>query len=145
MGVEVFGPLERRRTSPGLRLVCTLLTIALASTSSIAQEQVEASGGLAEAFAERSLDRNVPTPASVIGHPLGATAVRYDALVRYLHTLAEASDRVTLQSYAKTHEGRALYYLTITSPTNHARLEQIKANNAKLADPRKLRNKTEGD
>ena len=145
MGVEVFRRLDRHRASPSLRLVCTLFAIVSVSASSIAQAQVEASGGLAEALAERSLDRNVPTPASIIGHPLGATAVRYDALVRYLHTLAETSDRVTLQSYAQTHEGRALYYLTITSPTNHARLEQIKAKNAKLADPRKLKSKSEGD
>ena len=139
MRVEGSGLLDKRC------LVWTLLVIACASRPCVAQEQVEAAGGLADALAARSLDQDVPTPASVIGHPLGATAVRYDPLVRYLRTLAEASDRVTLQSYAQTHEGRALYYLTITSPTNHARLEQIKANNAKLADPRKLKNKREGD
>ncbi len=139
MGVERFNSLGRRS------LVWALLAIACTSKPSFAQEQVQASGGLADALAARSLDRNVPTPASVVGHPLGATAVRYEPLVRYLHTLAEASDRVTLQSYAQTHEGRALYYITITSPTNHAQLEQIKANNAKLADPRKLKNKSEGD
>ncbi|MEE8153962.1 MAG: M14 family metallopeptidase, partial [Phycisphaerales bacterium] len=47
--------------------------------------------------------------------------------------------------YADSHEKRTLYYLTITSPANHARLDQIRKNNAKLADPRKLKNAREGD
>jgi len=92
-----------------------------------------------------TLDPEIPTPESVIGHAVGATAVRYDPLVKYLHALAEASDLVTLTPYARSHEGRTLYHLTITSPANHARLQAIKADNAKLADPRTLRNAAEAD
>jgi len=55
-----------------------------------------------------------------------------------LRVLAESSDRVILTSYGQTHEGRDLYYLTITSSANHKRLDQIKADNAKLSDPRLL-------
>ena len=83
-------------------------------------------------------DSAVPAPASVIGHAVAEEPVRYAALVRYLHTLAEASDRATLAVYGETHEGRALYRLTITSPDNHAQLEHIREQNAKLADPRRL-------
>ena len=90
------------------------------------------------AFPETSLDPDIPAPGEVIGHEIGAAAVRYEALVRYLHALDDASDGVTLRSYARTHEGRELYYLTITSPANHARLDAIRADNAKLADPRML-------
>ena len=50
-----------------------------------------------------------------------------------------------MHPYADSHEKRTLYYLTITSPANHARLDQIRKNNAKLADPRKLKNTGEGD
>ena len=84
------------------------------------------------------VDSSIPTPESVIGHPVGDRAVRYDVLVRYIHTLADASPRVTVGSYSQSHEGRTLYYLTITSEANHARLEAIKIDNAKLADPRTL-------
>ena len=90
------------------------------------------------AFPENDLDPDIPAPGEVIGHEIGAAAVRYEALVRYLHALDDASDRVTLRSYARTHEGRELYYLTITSRANHARLEAIRADNAMLADPRML-------
>ncbi|MCZ6836623.1 MAG: M14 family metallopeptidase [Planctomycetota bacterium] len=82
------------------------------------------------------LDASIPMPEMVIGHPVGSQSVRYDPLMRYLTILAETSDLVTMTQYAQSHEGRALVYLTITSPANHARLDEIKANNAKLADPR---------
>ncbi|UCG87208.1 MAG: hypothetical protein JSW71_01285, partial [Gemmatimonadota bacterium] len=38
-----------------------------------------------------------------------------------------------------------LYYLTITSEANRARLDRIKTQNAKLADPRKLSSPEETD
>ncbi len=81
---------------------------------------------------------DIPSPESIIGHAVAEEAVRYRVLIRYLQALAEASEQVTLTAYGKTHEGRTLYYLTITSGANHKRLDEIKANNAKLSDPRKL-------
>ena len=61
------------------------------------------------------LDPAIPPPASVLGHPVADKPVRHETLVGYLRALAEASPRVTITSHAKTHEGRALYYLTITA------------------------------
>ncbi len=90
------------------------------------------------AFPDTDLDPDVPAPAGVIGHEIGAAAVRYDAMVRYLHALDDASEFVTLTPYAETHEGRRLHYLTITSLDNHAKLDAIRADNARLADPRTL-------
>ena len=81
----------------------------------------------------------IPAPESITGHAVAEKAVRYPALIRYLQALAKASERVTLTAYGQTHEGRTLYYVTITSRANHKRLDQIKANNAKLSDPRKLK------
>ncbi len=83
-------------------------------------------------------DPATPSPESITGHAVAAKAVRYDALERYARALADASKLVTFTSYGKSHEGRTLYYLTITSEGNHRRIEKIKADNAKLSDPRKL-------
>ncbi|MGD2110957.1 MAG: M14 family metallopeptidase [Phycisphaerae bacterium] len=95
---------------------------------------------------ERGLpDSLTPPPESIIGHEIGDGAVRYDALVRYMRALAEASDFVTLTPYAESHEGRTLYYLTVTSKANHERLDEIKADNGKLDDPRKLSGDAEAD
>ncbi len=95
--------------------------------------------GLQPILADPSaVNPNIPTPASIIGHDIGDGAVRYEPAVRYLQALAQASPLVRLTPYAETHEGRTLYYLTITSAANHTRLDRIKADNAKLADPRRL-------
>lgn len=92
-----------------------------------------------KAFVEGvEFNRSIPTPESIIGFEVGARAVRYDALVEYLKALAAASDKVILTPYGTTHEGRKLYYLTITSRANQQRLDRIRTQNAKLSDPRRL-------
>ncbi|MHC4329103.1 MAG: M14 family metallopeptidase [Planctomycetota bacterium] len=110
------------------------MCLLLGSCAASAQASAKAGGFVEQA----DFDPAVPSPESVIGHAVADKAVRYAALERYLQALAEASELVTLTSYGQSHEGRALYYLTITSQANHRRLEQIKADNGKLSDPRKL-------
>ncbi|UCC30622.1 MAG: hypothetical protein JSU86_20805 [Phycisphaerales bacterium] len=97
------------------------------------------------AKASGSLDPNIPTPESIIGHAIGDGAVHYEPMVRYLHALAGASPLVTLTPYAQSHEDRTLYYVTITSEANHVALSKIKADNAKLADPRTLDGRQEAE
>ncbi|MFC2160479.1 M14 family metallopeptidase [Acidobacteriota bacterium] len=91
-----------------------------------------------------TIDPKIPPPSSIIGFEVGEKAVRYDALMRYLEVLAASSDRITMNPFGKTHEGRTLVHLIITSPKNHQNLEQIKVGNAQLADPRKLPNPEAG-
>jgi hypothetical protein len=90
-------------------------------------------------------DKNVPAPQSIIGFPVGERAATYEQLVKYLKALDAASDQVKMVEYGKTYEGRSLYYLIITSKENHKRLDQIKADNGKLADPRKMKDFSEAD
>jgi hypothetical protein len=92
-----------------------------------------------------TLDPKLPTPGAVLGHVIGQRAVRYEPMVRYLQLLAEASPWVTITPYATSHEGRTLYYLTISSEKNLARLDAIRAENAKLADPRLLADDAEAE
>jgi hypothetical protein len=104
-----------------------------------AKSQVQFTSQSPPQFVESAdFDPAIPTPESITGHAVAEKAVRYHSLIRYLQALAEASKQVTLTAYGQTHEGRTLYYLTITSEANHKRLARIKADNAKLSDPRKL-------
>jgi len=96
-------------------------------------------------FEKADFNPAIPSPETVIRHRIGEKAVRYDALVRYLEALAQSSQRVRLTSYGESHEGRRLYYLTITNTDNHKRLAEIKANNSKLSDPRTLSGHEEAD
>jgi len=82
-----------------------------------------------------SYDSSIPRPESVIGHPLGHRIARNDLLVQYMRTIAEISDRITVETIAHTHEGRPILALTITTPENHARIDAIKAAHVALNDP----------
>lgn len=82
--------------------------------------------------------KSIPSPRSVLGFEPGDRPVRYDELVKYMQALDAASDLVSIETHGTTHEGRPLYHVIVTSAANHAKLDQIKADNAKLADPRTL-------
>lgn len=128
-----------------LPLLTGLYGLTLFASTSFARQTTSESHILPSYIESSDLDSSIPTPASVLGYTVGDRAVRYEPLIRYLKILADASNLVTMTEYARTHEGRALYYLTITSEGNHARLDQIKIQNAKLADPRTLTDAREGE
>jgi hypothetical protein len=71
-------------------------------------------------------NQNIPTPNSVIGHEVGEWHITHDKLVQYMYTLANTSDRITIENRGATFEGRPILLLTITSPKNHQNLEQIR-------------------
>jgi hypothetical protein len=58
--------------------------------------------------------------------------------VRALERWAEASPRVQLVEYARSHEGRPLVLAIVSSPDNLARLDAVRAGMARLTDPREL-------
>lgn len=82
-----------------------------------------------------SYDESIPTPKDVLGAEVGEWHVRHDQLVNYMYAVAEASDRVTISEYARTHENRPLLSLVITSPENQENIELIKQEHVALSDP----------
>jgi len=82
-------------------------------------------------FGDGSFRAEVPRPT------LGQRYTRQHELVAYLQALAAAApDRVRLLLYNRTEEGHPQPLLIVTSPANLARIEALKAANAKLSDPR---------
>ena len=77
---------------------------------------------------------DITTPKEFLGWEVGEWHVTHDKLYYYMKTLAEESDRITLTEYARSHEQRPLIVLTITSPTNHNRLEEIRVSHHKLTN-----------
>ena len=73
-----------------------------------------------------SYNPEIPTPKSVIRHEVGDWHITHDKLVQYMHALANASDRITIEDRGATFEGRPLLLLTITSPANHSNIETIR-------------------
>src|SRR6185437_2986718 len=54
------------------------------------------------------------------------------------YALANASPLIKICQYGTSYERRALYYLIISSKKNIARLDQLRAQNQLLSDPRRL-------
>jgi Zinc carboxypeptidase len=82
-------------------------------------------------------DPIVPTPLQYLGFEVGEKHVSHDQLLAYMKALDLASDRISLAPYGRSHEGRELVCLTITSSQNHSKIEQIKRERRDLCDPNK--------
>ncbi len=81
-----------------------------------------------------SYNPDIPTPEQVIGHKVGEWHVTHDKLVQYMTALANASDRIMLENRGKTFEGRPLLLLTITTPENLQKLEEIRVQHLKITE-----------
>jgi hypothetical protein len=80
----------------------------------------------------------VPRPESITGYAAGDQHTMYAVMQHYLDTLvATASDRVRIEPWGRTTEYRPIRALIISDPANLAKLDQIRAGLAELADPRK--------
>ncbi|HKI05285.1 MAG TPA: M14 family metallopeptidase [Thermoanaerobaculia bacterium] len=89
-----------------------------------------------------ALDERLPRPEAALGYPLGARFTSWDRIVAYLESLDAASPRVKMWEYGRTYEGRPLKLLAISTPENLERLEEIRQDVQRLAEPSGL---TAGD
>ncbi len=88
-------------------------------------------------FYERGPYRpEVPRPAALLGYEPGEFHTTYANYERFLRELAPKTDRLRVFTLGQTPEHRPLYLLAVSSPENLARLDAIKSDLARLADPR---------
>ena len=85
--------------------------------------------------ADVSYDSGIPMPEAFLGHALGSAPVRHHELVEYLQTVAGLSDRMTVEVIGYSHERRPILFLIITSPENHARIDEIREQHIALTEP----------
>lgn len=86
---------------------------------------------------ETSYDASIPRPEQVIGHEVGEWHITHDKLVTYMYALAEASDRISISNRGTTYEGRPLLLLTISSPSNLSRIDEIQKIQQQIASGNK--------
>ncbi|MBD3297817.1 MAG: hypothetical protein GF341_04110, partial [candidate division Zixibacteria bacterium] len=115
------------------------ITVLMTATSGFAFDATELApyrhGGSVNAYFDNiTYDAAIPTPVSVLGFDLGSRPVRYHEMVTYLQAVADASPRVIMTPFGRTHEGRALYYLTIGTPENVQNAERLREDIAQLAN-----------
>ena len=83
-------------------------------------------------------DPSVPTAHKVLGYDLGDRVSPPDDVVKYMEALAAANPtRMKVWDYGKTWEGRRLIYAAIGSVSNIKRLNDIRDEMQRLADPRR--------
>ncbi len=83
-------------------------------------------------------NQSIPKPKDIIYHEVGEWHITHDRLVNYMKALAAAApDRIKLETMGFTYEDRPQLLLIITSPANHARLEEIRQQHLLLSDPSK--------
>jgi len=80
--------------------------------------------------------QHIPSPPGVPGYSLGDRFTSHAGIESYLRALADsAPDRIKIIRYGTTYEGRALYIAVVSSPENLSRLDSIRADSRRLADP----------
>ncbi|HMJ69351.1 MAG TPA: M14 family metallopeptidase [Cyclobacteriaceae bacterium] len=82
-----------------------------------------------------NFDPTVPSPEQFLGYPVGDWHTRHDRIVEYFRELAKVSPKAHFQIIGYTNEQRPQVVLTVTSPENYAKLEDIRREHLKLAQP----------
>jgi hypothetical protein len=72
----------------------------------------------------------------VLGYEVGERFTPHHLLMRYLERVATASPRVALDTVGHSFEGREVTLVIVTSDANMDRLQQIRADANRIADPR---------
>jgi hypothetical protein len=88
-------------------------------------------------FPNADYDPSIPTFRDVLGYEPGQRMTWHRDALRYFDALAEAApNRLRVEQYAESWEGRSLIYVIVTSAENMARIDDVKAGMQRLRDPR---------
>ena len=80
---------------------------------------------------------NVPRPQSILRYDVGDFHTTYAQMEQVINAIAAAApDRVKIFDIGETNEHRMQHLIAISAPENMSRLEEVRQNNLKLADPR---------
>lgn len=76
----------------------------------------------------------IPTPKSFLGYEVGEQHASPYEIYAYYREVAKYSDRIKLETYARSFENRELMLATVSSPKNLANIDQIRAEHLKLSN-----------
>jgi hypothetical protein len=79
---------------------------------------------------------DIQSPSQFAGHPLGSRHWPHALVVDYMRYLGEKSERAQWQPYARSHGGRELGFLTITSAAHQKRTRRIQLQHQQLTRPK---------
>ena len=80
-------------------------------------------------------NNSILSPEEFVGYEIGFQHTRHDQIVSYLTYLSSVSNNANLIEYGKTHEGRKLVMLCVSSKDNLEDIDSIKKEHLKYIDP----------
>ncbi len=88
-------------------------------------------------YARGPYRENVPRPQSLLRYDVGTHHTTYAQMEQVMNAIQRAApDRVKIYEIGTTNEHRMQYLVAISSPENISRIDEIRANSARLSDPR---------
>ncbi|HEY0082775.1 MAG TPA: M14 family zinc carboxypeptidase, partial [Pyrinomonadaceae bacterium] len=119
------------------RLRALLLLAALSVLSLVPAAQAQRDDSRFDFYARGPYRESVPRPQTVTRFDVGDFHTNYATMERVIERIAAAApDRVRVTDIGETNEHRSMHLVVISAPENLQRLDQIKANIARLTDPR---------
>ena len=119
----------------------TLLFLFLTGTS-VAEPLMSPTSYSKDLYKESILDGNylstIENPSNFLDFNYGERVASPAQISSAILSWSKQSNRLKVVEYAKSHEGRPLYAIFISSPENIANLDSIKSNINKLSDARNL-------
>ena len=114
-------------------LFCAIFMILICLSPAMGQEEA-----VFDFYSRGNYRPEVPKPQSILRYDVGVQHTTYAQMEKVIESIAKAApDRVKIFEIGLTNEYRMQYAIAISAPENIARLEEIKAANARLTDPRK--------
>ncbi|HEX8422583.1 MAG TPA: M14 family zinc carboxypeptidase, partial [Pyrinomonadaceae bacterium] len=115
-----------------LRLLAALFVLSLATGA-----QAQRDDSRFDFYARGPYRESVPRPQVTTRFDVGDFHTNYATMERVIERIAAAApDRVRITDIGETNEHRSMHLVVISAPENLQRLDEIKANIARLADPR---------
>ena len=122
----------RLRAVPVVLLVCTPAVLAQGSARDSLRDDQSFTF-----YDHAPYRKEVPRPESILGYAVGDVNTQFAAQEKTLLAIAAAaSDRVKVEEIGQTNERRTMRLYLVSAPENIARLDAIRADLAKLNDPR---------
>jgi hypothetical protein len=113
-----------------------LLLVALVPAAIADDDPLFSDRGIPSNYAPSQMDVRVPTPEKVLGFKIGDRFATHADVTAYVRAVAAAApERVRVETYGRTPEGRELLVVVVTSPENHARFDELAAKIRALYSP----------
>ncbi len=110
--------------------------LSLASVAPAAEDPLFSPVGIPSGYAPPQMDPRVPSPEKVLGFRIGDRFVTHPEVGTYIRSVAAAApERVRVETYGRTPEGRDLFLVVVTAPENHARFEELAGQIRSLYSP----------